>query len=108
MWGFESLSCCQQLSYSLRAASRGALRGPTAALTADLPKAGGRFDLARNTWSTVTTTDAPSRRRGHSALWTGTEMLIWGGRNDFGSTVTFYDDTFAYTPARSLVLYLKP
>ncbi len=30
-------------------------------------------------WTTVSTTNAPSYRYGHSAIWTGSEMIIWGG-----------------------------
>src|SRR4029078_2514587 len=28
------------------------------------------------------TTGAPSARGSHNAIWTGSEMIIWGGRND--------------------------
>ena len=34
------------------------------------------------TWTATTITNAPSAREGHSAVWTGTEMLIWGGFED--------------------------
>src|SRR5947207_8563188 len=30
----------------------------------------------------TSTMDAPSARRQHTAVWTGTEMIIWGGTND--------------------------
>jgi len=30
-------------------------------------------------WSKKISTDAPLARSGHSAIWTGTEMIIWGG-----------------------------
>lgn len=32
-----------------------------------------------NPWSTVTLTGAPSARTSHKAVWTGSEMVIWGG-----------------------------
>ena len=32
-------------------------------------------------WLPITTIDAPSARTGHAAVWTGTRMIIWGGRN---------------------------
>jgi N-acetylneuraminic acid mutarotase len=31
-------------------------------------------------WSATATLNAPLERRSHSAIWTGTEMIIWGGR----------------------------
>ena len=31
------------------------------------------------TWDTMSTTNAPSGRYSHSAIWSGTEMIIWGG-----------------------------
>jgi hypothetical protein len=40
---------------------------------------GGRFNPATNTWTTLSATGAPSARGAHSAIWTGTEMIIWGG-----------------------------
>ncbi len=39
----------------------------------------GRYNPATDTWSTITSTSAPSQRSNHSAVWTGTEMIIWGG-----------------------------
>ncbi len=38
---------------------------------------GARYDPIANTWSTVTTTGAPTARRGHTAVWTGSRMVIW-------------------------------
>jgi len=32
-----------------------------------------------DTWTATNTTNAPSPREGHTAVWTGSEMLIWGG-----------------------------
>ena len=39
----------------------------------------GRYDPALDQWSSVSTIDAPRKRLQHSATWTGTEMIIWGG-----------------------------
>ena len=30
-------------------------------------------------WTATTTTNAPEARSGHTAVWTGSEMIIWGG-----------------------------
>ena len=40
---------------------------------------GGRYDPATDRWSETETLGAPSARNEHTALWSGTEMLIWGG-----------------------------
>ncbi len=44
---------------------------------------GGRFDPASDSW-TATSTEAvvPTGRSSHTAVWTGTEMIIWGGLDD--------------------------
>ena len=40
---------------------------------------GGRYDPARDTWNPITTKGAPSRRSFNSVVWTGKEMIVWGG-----------------------------
>jgi len=41
---------------------------------------GGRYSPATDTWvNTSTGVDAPEGRYEHSAVWTGTEMIVWGG-----------------------------
>lgn len=47
---------------------------------------GGRYDPATNSWQATSATGAPSPRHGHAAVWTGKEMLIWGGESAAGST----------------------
>ena len=37
-----------------------------------------------DTWTSTNTTNAPSARTGHTAVWTGSEMIVWGGQNDIG------------------------
>ena len=32
-----------------------------------------------DTWTATTTTNAPENRSGHTAVWTGSEMIVWGG-----------------------------
>ena len=46
-------------------------------------------------WTPTSTTSAPSGRRGHTAVWTGTEMIVWGGV----SGVTPRGDGARYDPA---------
>jgi len=46
---------------------------------------GARYNPSTDTWTTMTITEAPSPRKDHTAIWTGTEMIVWGG--DTGSGV---------------------
>lgn len=41
---------------------------------------GGRYNPVANTWTATTTTNAPSVRADPTAIWTGNEMIVWGGR----------------------------
>ena len=40
---------------------------------------GGRYDPATNTWTPVSTTGAPEARIRHVGVWTGAELIVWGG-----------------------------
>src|SRR5438445_11415406 len=40
---------------------------------------GGRYNPAGNSWTAVTTNNAPAGRAFHTAVWTGSEMIVWGG-----------------------------
>lgn len=42
---------------------------------------GGRYDPVANSWSPVSTNNAPTNRHSHVTVWTGSEMVIWGGYN---------------------------
>ena len=37
-----------------------------------------------DTWTATSTTGAPAARELHTAVWTGTEMIVWGGYNGSG------------------------
>ncbi|MCX6879577.1 MAG: galactose oxidase [Verrucomicrobia bacterium] len=56
---------------------------------------GGRYDPTANRWSAVATTGSPSVRTGHTAVWTGSEMIVWGGRDGSSS----FNDGGRYDPA---------
>src|SRR5438046_5936345 len=34
-----------------------------------------------DTWTATSTTNAPTARHDHTAVWTGSEMIVWGGSN---------------------------
>ena len=62
---------------------------------------GGRYDPVTNAWRTTSTVNAPSPRGGHTAIWTGTEMIIWGG--GFLNTGGRYNPaTDTWTPTSTL------
>jgi len=42
---------------------------------------GGRYDPASDSWVPINPTDAPAGRAGHTAVWTGAEVIVWGGVN---------------------------
>ena len=56
---------------------------------------GGRYNPVENTWSVVATNGGPSGRMGHSAVWTGSEMIIWGGNDGL---CHFCNDGWRYNP----------
>jgi hypothetical protein len=42
---------------------------------------GGRYYPDIDLWVSTSTTNAPSARFSHTAVWTGSEMVVWGGAN---------------------------
>jgi hypothetical protein len=59
---------------------------------------GGQYDPGTtpgtDSWSVTTTTNAPSIRDFHTAVWTGSSMIVWGGYNG----TVFYHDGGQYDP----------
>ena len=49
---------------------------------------GARYNPGTDTWTTTNIVDAPHPRASHRAVWTGSEMIVWGG--------TFFDGTNHY------------
>ncbi len=41
---------------------------------------GASYDPVTDTWTAISSVGAPSPRESHTAVWTGTEMIVWGGR----------------------------
>jgi N-acetylneuraminic acid mutarotase len=53
------------------------------------PNDGGRYNPATDMWTATNTVGAPTARDLHTAVWTGSEMIIWGGRvNSFDYLAT--------------------
>jgi N-acetylneuraminic acid mutarotase len=40
---------------------------------------GGRYNPSTDSWTATSTTNAPTGRRAHTVVWTGGEMIVWGG-----------------------------
>src|SRR5262249_32812684 len=50
---------------------------------------GGRYSPSANSWSATSTgANVPSPRTSHTALWTGSQMIIYGGSNQGGDPVS--------------------
>ena len=55
---------------------------------------GGRYNPATDTWlPTSRGPYCPSPRFGHTAVWTGTEMIVWGGQNTSSGDPASYTNT---------------
>lgn len=54
---------------------------------------GRRYDPVNDEWLPMSDNGAPSPRRHHSAVWTGTHMIVWGGQHhqEFLKTGALYD-----------------
>jgi len=67
---------------------------------------GGRYNPSTNTWKPTATTDAPSARVGHTAVWTGSEMIVWGGNDDTGRYLNtggrYNPSTDSWTPTTTI------
>ncbi len=58
---------------------------------------GGRYDPITNSWGSISITKAPSARQYHTAVWTGSRMIVWGG-SDNDSSPNFFNTGAAYDP----------
>ncbi len=53
---------------------------------------GGRYDPATDSWTPTSTAGAPTGRSSHTAVWTGTHVVVWGGcGGDYLNTGGRYD-----------------
>ena len=46
---------------------------------------GSRYNPTTDSWTATSTSGVPAARSQHTAVWTGSEMIVWGGVSD-GST----------------------
>jgi uncharacterized repeat protein (TIGR01451 family) len=62
---------------------------------------GGVYDLATDSWTTMNATNAPERGgSGFTVVWTGSEMIAWGGNTSVGGR--YNPDTNTWTPTNPL------
>src|SRR5439155_20683151 len=63
---------------------------------------GGKYNPSIDTWTPTNTADAPSARFGHAAIWTGTQMIVWGGTDvtsvRFNTGGKYNPSTDSWTP----------
>ncbi len=59
----------------------GGFSSTTGAVGDESSNAGARYDPVNDTWTTITSppSNILKARMGHTAVWTGTEMIVWGG-----------------------------
>jgi hypothetical protein len=61
---------------------------------------GGRYNPSTNTWTpTSTAANCPSARHYHASVWTGAEMVIWGGHFYDGTTDYYLNTGARYNPS---------
>jgi Galactose oxidase, central domain len=61
---------------------------------------GGRYNPGTDSWTATSTTNAPTARTGHTAVWTGSEMIVWGGEdfsNPFNTGARYNPGTDSWT-----------
>ena len=70
--------------------------GGTTSVSPYLTNTGGRYNPATDTWTpTSTGTNCPAARELHVSVWTGTEMIVWGGNS---AVNVFLADGGRYNP----------
>ena len=66
---------------------------------------GGAYDPLSDSWRTTSLSGAPVRRQEHAAVWTGHEMIVWGGNTEFSTLLSSggrYDpERDAWSPTRA-------
>jgi len=59
---------------------------------------GGIYDLSTDSWESTSVIDAPIPRLYHTAVWTGEEMVVWGGFNQKIPNSDFLNTGARYNP----------
>ena len=56
-------------------------------------------DCANDSWTATTNASAPDVRTNHTAIWTGSEMVVWGGHNVIGGQLNTMNTGAKYDSA---------
>jgi N-acetylneuraminic acid mutarotase len=56
---------------------------------------GGKYNPGTNSWTATSITNVPDARYDHTAVWTGNEMIVWGG---YDGGFTFFNTGGRYNP----------
>jgi hypothetical protein len=59
---------------------------------------GGRYNPTTDSWTATTRSNAPTGRGNHTAVWTGSEMIIWGGFS-YDGTLHYLNTGGRYNPS---------
>ena len=62
---------------------------------------GAIYTRLSNTWTVMSATGAPTARFQHGALWTGREMIVWGGTSSAGTSFTYEGTSGRYDPVNA-------
>jgi len=71
--------------------------GATRSGAYDIFNTGARYDPKADNWVALSTTNAPSPRLSHTAVWTGKEMVVWGGATR-GGVYNIFNTGARYDP----------
>jgi N-acetylneuraminic acid mutarotase len=69
--------------------------GGAGASSGTITNTGARYNPITDIWTPITTTDAPLPRCNHTAIWTGSEMIVWGG---YGADLIVFNTGGIYDP----------
>jgi hypothetical protein len=79
---YYSCACCALASYGRVEWQRNDRLGGDS--NSGYLNTGGRYNPSTDAWVTTTTTRAPAAHHFHTAVWSGSEMIVWGGFNNDG------------------------
>ncbi len=73
--------------------------GNAGSISPNYVNTGGLYDPVADQWTSMTPTGVPDPRTGHTSVWTGAQMIIWGGAN---SVTAFLNSGGSFQPSPQL------
>lgn len=77
-------------------------------LTAGMSNDGGRYNVTNLTWTPIPIAGAPEPRAGHIAVWSGGDMVVWGGLATTTNSSQVFSNGGRFFPLVNLWLPLTP